>query len=897
MSNIEKKLSLLKGLNFRDIFDNMFQYMAIVSTDGTIIAANKASVGASGTDESEFVGKIFWRSPWFNYSSDSRKLIKETVKQASNGNTVRFETMIQLRDHNMQYIDYSINPITNAEGKVVLLIAEGRDTTPLKRVENELKEARDAAESATKTKSEFLANMSHEIRTPMNGVITAADLALHEDVSPKLKHLLDIIHDSAYSLLGIINDILDVSKIEAGKFQLEAYPFKLDDILSRVMDMFVNQAAEKRIELLLDIGLKTPNALIGDFIRLEQIIINLIGNAIKFTGKDGNVTTGVTLLEEKAERVILKFFIKDTGAGIAPEYIDKLFESFSQEDGTTTRKYGGTGLGLSICKMLVEMMGGKIWVESQQGKGSIFHFTVSLEKQSQESKLELVLPPAVQGLNVLVVDDTVDSAIILQNMLESFGFLVETVSSAVEALKMLAKFPSGKCPFNLLLMDLLMPELDGIEAIKIIKTDFELTIPTILMAPVGHEEKIMYAEKIGISGFLTKPINQSDLFNEIMYALGAASLKQKRRKKLLVTRTSIYKKRLKGKRVLVVEDNSTNQEIARAVLEGAGIIVKIADNGKIALDLIKRSKFDAVLMDIQMPVMDGYETTLNIRKDPAYIDLPIIAMTAHAMKGDEEQCLKAGMTDYVSKPIDQEKLFRVLCGVLKKEGVAKREAEDIAEPEPPATTDDIKDSNFDEIFPTELPGINLKKILNGMQLDPKTFKRILIGFFHNNQNIINKFNDAFIAKNQEELKLLAHTLKGSSASIGAEDLSERAGELENFVKQKRIDDSVQTLINRVRTTLGRVLDSLQLLLDKADSKTIIDIKDSDPLKLKTAAHDLAEALDMADPDKIETSLEKIKKFLSGSVLDQLVKYITGYDYEEAKEILGKIFKNGDKGAF
>jgi CheY-like chemotaxis protein len=729
----------------------------------------------------------------------------------------------------------------------------------------------------------------------MNGVITAADLALNEDISPKLKHFLEIIHDSAYSLLGIINDILDVSKIEAGKFQLEEYPFKLDDILSRIMDMFVNQAAEKRIELLLDIGLKMPNDLIGDCMRLEQILINLIGNAIKFTNKDGNITTGVTLLEEKSESVILKFFVKDTGAGIAPEYIDKLFDSFSQEDGTTTRKYGGTGLGLSICKMLVEMMGGKIWVESQQGKGSTFHFTVSLKKQPQESRLELVLPPAVQGLKVLVVDDTLDSALIMQNMLESFGFLVETVPSAAEALKMLAKFPSGKCPFNLLLMDLLMPGLDGIEAIKIIKTDFELAIPAILMAPVGHEEKIMYAEKIGISGFLTKPINQSDLFNEIMYALGATSLKQKRRKKLLVTRTSIYKKRLKGKRILVVEDNTTNQEIARAVLEGAGVIVKVADNGQIGLDLIKKSKFDAVLMDIQMPVMDGYEATKNIRKDPAYADLPIIAMTAHAMKGDEEQCLKAGMTDYISKPIDQGKLFRVLCGVMKKEDAAKREVEDIAEPEPepPAMTDDTKNSSFDEILPAELPGINIKKILTGMQLDPKTFKRILIGFFRNNQNIINKFNDAFIAKNQEELRILAHTLKGSSANIGAEDLFEKTRELEDFVKLKGIDDSVQTLINRVETALDLVLDSLQSLLDKADSKRIADTKNSDPFELKTAIHDLDEALDMADPDKIETALEKIKEFLAGSLLDKLVKYITAYDYEDAKEILEKILKNGD----
>ncbi len=887
---MEKKLSLLERLEFRDIFDNMFQYMAILAIDGTILAANKASVNASGSKEAEFRGKLFWEAFWFNYSSVSMKRIQKSVKQAAEGNFIRFETTIQLKDKNRQHIDYSIKPITDTDGKVILLLGEGRDITHLKQIEGDLKDARDAAEVATRAKSEFLAKMSHEIRTPMNGVITAADLALYENVSPKLKHFLNIIHDSAYSLLGIINDILDVSKIEAGKLQLEAHPFKLDEVLTRVMDLFINQAAEKNIELLMDIDPEVPNALTGDSMRLEQVLINLLSNAIKFTDKGGNITIGTGLAEEKADKVILNFFAKDTGVGIAPEYIDKIFEPFSQEDGTTTRRYGGTGLGLNICKMLVEMMGGAIWVASKQGKGSIFHFTVALKRQPQESRFEPVVPPEIQKMKVLVVDDNPDGVVIMQKMLESFGFQVKTASSGVRALKKLANFLSEKCPFDLLIIDLLMPELDGIEAITIIKTDFHLKVPVILMAPAGHEEKIIYAEKIGISGFLTKPVNQSDLFNEIMYAFGIEGLKPRKRKKLMDARISVYKKRLNGKRILVVEDNSTNQEIARAVLEGVGIIVEIATNGQIALDMIKRADFDGVLMDIQMPIMDGYEATRNIRKDPAYDDLPIIAMTAHAMKGDEEQCLKAGMTAYVSKPIDQKKLFRVLWTAIKKDSSGKRAGENLIQPEPPDIMADTTDSDYDGIFPGELPGIKIKKILTSMQLDPKAFKRILIGFFHNNQDTINQMNDAFITNNQEALKHLAHTLKGSSASIGAEELSERAEELESFVKLKKIDAYVKPLIKRVKTALGRVLDSLGSLLDKADpEKPVLDIKDSDPYQLKAAAHGLAEALDMADPDKVEASLEKMKALCGGHVPDQLGKHIAAYDYEEAKESLEKIF--------
>ena len=422
----------------------MFQYMAIVGIDGIILAANKASVNASGKEESEFKGKAIWESPWFNYSSSSIKQIKESIKQALNNKFVRFETMIYLKKQKMQYIDYSVKPITDKDGKIIFLIIEGRDITPLKHIECELQKAKNAAEIATISKNEFLASMSHEIRTPMNGIIAASDLALQEIITPKLKNFMKIIHNSAYSLLEIINDILDVSKIEAGKLKLEVRPFKLNDLMHKVMDMFTTKAAEKRIELLFDIDFEAPNALMGDPVRLAQILINLCSNAVKFTGKDGKIIVKVESWKESSDQIILKFLVKDTGMGISPKYIDKLFEPFSQEDGTTTRRHGGTGLGLSICKMLVEMMNGNIGVQSEQGKGSLFHFTVCLGIQPEGCQDKLISSQKIRRFNLSLAKDKMETTSIMKNSLASVDCRAAADSSFNNGLKIFEKYQDNK---------------------------------------------------------------------------------------------------------------------------------------------------------------------------------------------------------------------------------------------------------------------------------------------------------------------------------------------------------------------------------------------------------------------------------------------------------------------
>ncbi|MBC2712760.1 MAG: PhnD/SsuA/transferrin family substrate-binding protein, partial [Desulfosarcina sp.] len=392
-------------------------------------------------------------------------------------------------------------------------------------VEKRLIQARNQAEAATRTKSEFLANMSHEIRTPMNGVIAAAELALSEKLPERAAHYLEIIHTSAYSLLGIINDILDFSKIEAEKMVLETRPFRIDEILDRVVDVFHTKVAENRIEFLVDIDPDIPKALVGDPLRLQQILTNLVSNAVKFIEKGGVILVSISATETTEDRVFLKFFVKDTGIGIAPEYLPLLFQSFSQADASSTRKYEGTGLGLAICKQLVHMMGGTIWVESELGKGSTFYFTAGFERCAGVTPHKFVPPSDIQGLYVLVVDDCNENLVIMQKILNSFGFRVRTVTSGEEALERLQENQTREQPFDLILMDWKMPGIDGITTARHIRRDLKLSTIIILMTAFEDQSVRSKAQKEGINGFLAKPIYQSELFNAVMDAFGKTAVK------------------------------------------------------------------------------------------------------------------------------------------------------------------------------------------------------------------------------------------------------------------------------------------------------------------------------------------------------------------------------------
>ncbi|MBR9987957.1 MAG: response regulator [Desulfosarcina sp.] len=789
-----------------------------------------------------------------------------------------------------------------------------------KQTDRELQKAKELAEIATRAKSEFLANMSHEIRTPMNGVIAAADLALGETVPPKVEHYLNIIHRSAYSLLGIINDILDFSKIEAGKFELKERVFRLSQVLDRVMDLFVNKAAEKGIELLVDVDAETPKVITGDPLRLQQILTNLIDNAIKFTDSGGVILLGVKTVNEPeagaaADEVILTFSVKDTGTGIAPEYLDLLFEPFSQADTSSTRKYEGTGLGLSICKQLVTMMGGDIGLETELGRGSTFFFTVRLRRPSAKPGTMLVVPPDIQGLNVLVVDDLADSRAVMRKILASLGFRVEALASGPEALSRLHDHSLRNNPIDLIMMDWKMPSMDGIETSKKIRQELKLSMPIIMMTAFGKEEQRIEAEKAGINGFLTKPIYPSTLFDAIMDGFGKAGGKGAGRKKQFTTRASIYRKPLKGIRVLVAEDNPTNQQVAQAILEGAGIAVTIVNNGEAAVQAIRDTPFDAVLMDIQMPRMNGYEATRKIRELPQGGTIPIVAMTAHAMKGDEEKCLEAGMDGYISKPVNQDRLFHTLWRLLRTRGRLSEQIaseEDEAPPVPDADGGEIledegliasgKSPESGGILPAELPGIDIAQTLAAMNLDGSTFTRILTGFHADNRETAQQLRQALAANDPGQMCQLAHGLRGSAANIGAARLKTTAQALEDACRgdfSTDVDPSrLEGLIDSAVSALDQVLESIQMLqecgtADAADSASAVT-----GLPVDALLKQLTEAIELADPAPIMEIMPALRRqaarcgYIDPFSLKTLEDQVNRYDYDQALETIRKINKNG-----
>jgi PAS domain S-box-containing protein len=804
---------------------------ALMTTDpsGVITDVNQQMEALTGCTREELTG-----TPFKNYFTEPERAETGIRLVLSEKKVADYELTARARDGRETVVSCNATTFYDQDGKLQGMFAAARDVTERKRLDQilqeknvELTQAQALAEKANQAKSDFLSNMSHEIRTPMNAIIGMSHLALKTEMTPHQRDYIRKIQRSGRHLLNIINDILDFSKIEADKLTVEHTEFELEKVLDNVANLIAEKTSAKGLELVFDLDKEVPPWLIGDPLRLGQILINYCNNAVKFT-EHGEVGIVIRIKEQTDKDILLYCAVRDTGIGMTPEQMGRLFQRFSQADASTTREFGGTGLGLAISQKLAELMGGEVGVESEPGKGSTFWFTARLGKGFGRHH-RLALASDLRGKRVLVVDDNENARQVLCDLLGGLSFKVDQAASGEAAIAAVTGADVQGMPYEIVFLDWKMPGMDGIETARRLRERPLSRIPLMLMVTAyGREEVMKSAEEAGIEDVLIKPVNASVLFDSVVRILGNV-VDGPRSTGDAPTDAFEQLAVIKGARILLVEDNDLNQEVAIELLRGAGFVVDLAENGQVALDKVKAADYDIVLMDMQMPVMDGLTATREIRKEERFKDLPIVAMTANAMQRDRDLCLAAGMNDHVAKPIEPDDLWKVLLKWIKPRPSAA------AAVTPQAVQDDGLPSGIEELDMVN----GLRRVLGKRKLYLSMLRKFVAGQKSATVEILK----ALDGDDWGAAERLAHTLKGVSGNIGAAVVQELAEKLEAAIKARQPRKVVDDRLDDLKNPFEILIAQLEQKLPEEQGKTDVMVN---PEKLK-AVRDTLEAL-LVDDD-------------------------------------------------
>ena len=798
-------------------------------TDGVYLACNPVFEQFFGARQADILGKS-------DYDFVSKELAdffrKNDQKAIAKGSPSINEEELTFAWGGYKGLFETIKvPVIDDDGKLSGVLGVAREVTLRKKLEQNLKQAKIEAENSARATSNFLANMSHEIRTPMNAIIGLTDLALRTSLNPRQQDYLTKVHVAANSLLGLINDILDLTKIQSGKLQLESIPFSLDNVLDDLSSLMTIQIEEKGLELLFWRNPEVPIKLIGDPLRLSQVLTNLTNNAKKFT-ESGDIIVSTELVEVNGENVTLRFSVSDSGVGITQEQMSKLFKPFSQADESVTRRYGGTGLGLTISRQLVEMMGGQIWIESEPGVGTKVSFEAKFQLAKEDKKEIPKILDDLCSLKTLVVDDNPHALEIFKAQLEQFSFRAETCNSPEQAFEKLLS-ADDLDPYRLVLMDYRMPSMDGITASHKIKHELGLkVIPRVILVTAASRlagEEGLYRKDF--DELLAKPVNASLLLDVVMEVFGHPRQSRHRFDRELDLQAI---EPIKGARILLAEDNLINQQVASEILSQAGFLVEIANNGLEALELLRKRQYNCVLMDVQMPIMDGYTATVEIRKEPAWKDLPVLAMTANVLSEDRAKASQVGMNDHIAKPIVARELFSTLLKWIE-----------------PGNYQPIVDNNSKQIeenivieLPEELHGIDIPLALANIGDNRKLLQKLLIDFLHDHAGDCVTIASSIEQKDFATAERLAHTLKGVSHALGAMSLRFQAAELERVLKHNE-DVDISALVKALEAELNPVMEGLARW---HSSNTVTKPAKISSANALTLCDELEKLLEEMDPD-------------------------------------------------